>query len=265
MAPGTLVEFNQVAVRQARAGDHAAAVATLTALLTRATAGHLTHPDLHTAYSNRSASHLELGDAAAALADADSCLGLLREWGVACGAAAAAHPSYPKAALRRGRALAALGRHTDAAAAFEAGLAADPASAGLAEALAAAARAAAAAADGSCCPTGSGGAAGALLGEGGLRDAVRAPLLPIAYAPRDVPLALLQPPSGAGGLGGVPPRGGGDPDSLAARRRARVEGSALPGVLLSAARAAEDRTLGEVYQYARVQVMHAWHGHVRWP
>ncbi|GBF95168.1 hypothetical protein Rsub_07881 [Raphidocelis subcapitata] len=248
-APTTLASLNQArrptlaaaAVALARAGDHRGAETALTALLDRAASQKLTRADLHVAHGNRAASRLALGDAAGALTDADACLGLLRAAAAAAGAPAARHASFPKAQLRRGRALAALGEHARAAAAFEAGLAADPASAALAEALAAAQR-----------ELGPGG--GAAL-EPARALPAPPPTLRIGFAPRDAPLALLRSDGdgdgdAAGGGGGEP--GGGWRDSLAARRGARVEGAALPAALLSAARAASDPALSDVYEYARV-------------
>jgi tetratricopeptide (TPR) repeat protein len=242
----------QAAVAQAKAGDHVAAIATLTRALDRAAAGHLTHPHLLVCYSNRAASHLAVEAYGAALADADSCLGLLKSWAEAAGTGGPQrHPSYPKALLRRGRALLGLERPAAAAAAFEAGLAADPGSSQLAEALAGARRRLRA----SEAPGGPEAAVdggGRLLPAAGAAAAAGASslLLRIGYAPRDAPLALL---GGGGLLPGADDYGGG-PGSLAARRTARVEGAALPASLLRAARAAEDRTLSEVYEYVRVQV-----------
>jgi hypothetical protein len=240
----TLAQLNAAAVAAARAGDHAGAEAALSRLLDRARKAHLTHPDLHAAYSNRSAARLALGDAHGALADADAAAGLVSAAAAARGAPPDAHPSFPKACLRRGAALAALGRPADAAAALEAGLAADPASAALSAALTAA-RAAAAAGGGAD----TAGAARAQL------EAAPAPLR-IAYAPRGAPLALLEAPSAvsASSAAAAAAAAASAPGGLAARRRARVEGAGLPALLLGAGRAAEDRTLGEVYEYARVQV-----------
>lgn len=252
-AAPTLVQANREAVRLARAGEHQAAAEALTRALARAAAARVTHADLHALYSNRAASRLALGDAPGALSDADEALRLMAAWAARCGApGAAAHPSYPRAALRRGRALLALGDAPRAAAALEAGLAADPANAQLASALSDA-RAAG----------GWGCAAPHAAGPRALPAPAAASLARVGYAQPNAPLALLRAPGDAGG--------GNEPDdapdnldgagseeawrrSLTARRGARVEGAALPAALLSARRAAEDRTLCDVYEYARVQV-----------
>lgn len=242
----TLADLNRLAVRRARAGDHAAAVDALTALLRRASEARVTRADLHVAYGNRSAAHHALGDHAAALADADACLALLR------GARAGALPlatTVAKALLRRGRALAGLGRLRAAAAALEEGLALDPASAALSEALAGVSKRLREQQEG-------GGWDGEDGADGPLALEAAAPrALPITYAPATTPLALLRAPGDDDGDdGGGVGSGGSAGSKEAARWRARVPCAALPAALLSARRAAEDPNLGEVYEYARVQV-----------
>lgn len=83
---------------------------------------------LHVFHSNRSAAHAALGDAAAALADADQCV--------------RANAGFAKGHSRRGAALFRLGRFQDAAAAYEAGLALEPSNAEMKKALADARKAA---------------------------------------------------------------------------------------------------------------------------
>jgi stress-induced-phosphoprotein 1 len=77
---------------------------------------------LHVFYSNRSAAHLASGNAPAALKDAAQCL--------------RANPAFAKGHSRRGAALFRLGRFQEAAAAYEAGLALEPANAEMRKALA---------------------------------------------------------------------------------------------------------------------------------
>ena len=76
----------------------------------------------HVYYSNRSAAYLKQGNAAKALEDADSCLGL--------------NPGFAKGYSRRGAALHALKRYNDSVGAFEEGLAKFPSDAGLTSGLA---------------------------------------------------------------------------------------------------------------------------------
>lgn len=77
---------------------------------------------MHVFYSNRSAAHLASGNAPAALADAAQCL--------------KANMAFAKGHSRRGAALFRLGRFQEAAAAYEAGLALEPANAEMRKALA---------------------------------------------------------------------------------------------------------------------------------
>ncbi|KAJ0404904.1 hypothetical protein ATCC90586_001012 [Pythium insidiosum] len=75
----------------------------------------------HVYYSNRSASHLKLGDGASALADADKCVALKRDWA--------------RGYSRKGAALHHLGRLPDAYRAYQDGLKIEPANAALREGL----------------------------------------------------------------------------------------------------------------------------------
>ncbi|GLE08990.1 hypothetical protein PINS_up020465 [Pythium insidiosum] len=70
------------------------------------------NPNDHVFFSNRSAAHLSLQNADQALADADACIAIKRDWA--------------KGYARKGAALHALRRYDDAAAAYEAGLAVEP-------------------------------------------------------------------------------------------------------------------------------------------
>jgi len=75
----------------------------------------------HVYYSNRSAAYLKKGEAANALSDAESCLGL--------------NPEFPKAYSRKGAALHGLRRLNDSIKAYEEGLAKFPNDAGLTSGL----------------------------------------------------------------------------------------------------------------------------------
>ena len=81
----------------------------------------------HVFYSNRSAAHLNMGDATAALADAESCIKVKPDWA--------------KGYSRKGAALHKLNRMAESVASYEAGLKIDPANAALSQGLAAAKKA----------------------------------------------------------------------------------------------------------------------------
>lgn len=78
-------------------------------------------PSDHVFYSNRSAAYLSKGDAAAALEDAEKCIGIKSDWGKGFG--------------RKGAALHALGHYDEAVQAYEAGLAVDPSNGALKDGL----------------------------------------------------------------------------------------------------------------------------------
>lgn len=75
----------------------------------------------HVYFSNRSAAHLKLGDGAAALADAEQCVALRRDWA--------------KGYSRKGAALYHLGRFADASRAYKDGLALEASNAALLDGL----------------------------------------------------------------------------------------------------------------------------------
>ncbi|WIA22755.1 hypothetical protein OEZ86_009712 [Tetradesmus obliquus] len=123
----TIAGLNKAAVAAIKAGDHQQAITLLSQLFQQAAAQHTTHPELFIAHSNKAACHLALGQHREALQDAEACLQLLRAASARAGLLSPSrHPHWPKACQRLGGALLGLGQHRQAAAAFEAGLEADP-------------------------------------------------------------------------------------------------------------------------------------------
>ncbi|KAF8066293.1 Art7 [Scenedesmus sp. PABB004] len=271
--PASLAALNKAAVAAAREGDHARALGLLDELFERARAAHLSHPELHVAHSNRAAALLALGRCAEALGDARRCVELVADAAARAGLGGPArHAHWPKACLRLGGALAGLGQHKGAAAAFEAGLAADPACAALAAGLQAAQR---------------GVTADLLAGRGLDRRALPAPPVAarIAAAPHNVPRAALTGGGGAAAPGVAPAAAllapgqrfavGWAPPAAGALRAAQGGGDAaaapvvpgaapgqLPRVLLTPAVAAADPALCEVFEVVQTQARRAQAAHV---
>eukprot|EP00775_Hariotina_reticulata_P007705 gene7705-7904_t len=122
----SLANLNKAAVAAAKHGQHQQALSLFDELIFQLHSKHLTHPDLHVIYSNRSACHLALQQHQQALADAQQCVSMLLSVVRHAGLPLSRHPYWPKACQRLGDALAGLGQHQQAAAAFEAGLCSDP-------------------------------------------------------------------------------------------------------------------------------------------
>jgi len=96
---GTLAARNAAAVALAKAGDHASAASAFRSLLRHALAGGVTHRELHTTVRlNFAASLLALGDHAAALGQAEDCLGALdRDRGAGLAPPPLSHPAHARA------------------------------------------------------------------------------------------------------------------------------------------------------------------------
>lgn len=75
----TIQQLNSLAVRLAAQGDHLSSAAAYAALFQRVAKSHVTHRELHVAYSNAAAQHLRLGLHAEALRLADQCIGLMKD------------------------------------------------------------------------------------------------------------------------------------------------------------------------------------------